>query len=138
MQAVKQLAELSARGPEESTLSAAPTTSIQPKAAEGDQASSSVDMAEPKSESKPEPEAQAEPQRKPVSVLAALRFDSKIVASPQVVALAPSKNSQVGRRTQPHPYALRAKCRSNDRSDDLRLSSRLGLLHLRLHMQTHS
>lgn len=52
MQAVKQLAELSARGPEESTLSAAPTTSIQPKAADGDQASSSVDMAEPKSESK--------------------------------------------------------------------------------------
>ena len=52
MQAVKQLADLSARGPEESTSSAASTTSIQPKAVQGGQPTSSVDKAEPKSESK--------------------------------------------------------------------------------------
>ena len=53
MQAVKQLADLSARGPEESTSSAALTTSIQqPKSAEESQAISSVDIVEPKSESK--------------------------------------------------------------------------------------
>ncbi len=52
MQAVRQLADLSARGPEESTSSAGPTTTIQqPKSAEEKQAMSSIDM-EPKSESK--------------------------------------------------------------------------------------